>query len=102
VRTDLHYQYNSMITLHIVGIPVDAAAWDLPAVFRFIKKEGNIAPLEMARTFNNGFGMVLVVAREDVEEVENLLQEQGETSVRIGELTNAPGVEMRNLEKWGG
>lgn len=83
-----------------LGCIVDAAAYQLPDVFRFVMRAGGVAPLEMARTFNNGVGMVLVVAKEKVEEVVEMLKEQGEQAIRLGEITDKPGVEMRNLETW--
>ncbi len=62
---------------------------------------GGVAPLEMARTFNNGVGMVLVVAPELVAQAVEALQQAGEKDVyRIGEVTAQRGVEMRNLSAW--
>ena len=49
------------------GCYIDASAWELPPVFRFLMQRGGVAPLEMARTFNNGLGMVLVVAPDAVD-----------------------------------
>jgi phosphoribosylformylglycinamidine cyclo-ligase len=40
---------------------IDASKWAQPALMRFLQQEGNIAPQEMARTFNCGIGMVLAV-----------------------------------------
>lgn len=81
-----------------LGCFIDAATWDLPDVFKFIKREGSVASLEMARTFNNGFGMVLVVGAEKVGSVMDLLKE--EKVVQIGAIINDAGVDMRNLHKW--
>ena len=83
-----------------LGCYVDASTWPLPPVFRFLRKHGNVEPLEMARTFNNGIGLVLIVARDDVNEVLQK-QEGGESSVyKIGEVTSRPGVEMRSVLSW--
>lgn len=46
---------------------VDAPA--LPPLFDWLRSEGDIAPAEMARTFNCGIGMVLVVSPEAVPAV---------------------------------
>ncbi|KAJ2348144.1 Bifunctional purine biosynthetic protein ade1, partial [Coemansia sp. RSA 2618] len=46
---------------------IDASTWELPAVFRWLKQVGNISADEMARTFNCGIGMVLVVAKDNVD-----------------------------------
>ena len=82
------------------GCYVDVTSWDLPAPFRFLIKYGGVEPLEMARTFNNGIGMVLVVAPGLVDQVIQALNKAGETVYKIGEVTNKSGVEMRGLESW--
>ena len=48
----------------------------LPPLFDWLRSEGDIAPAEMARTFNCGTGMVLVVAPEHVAEVVSTLAGQ--------------------------
>ena len=40
---------------------VDADGWDQPGLMAFLQAQGNIEPEEMARTFNCGVGMVVVV-----------------------------------------
>ncbi|KAI0095028.1 aminoimidazole ribonucleotide synthetase [Irpex rosettiformis] len=82
------------------GCYVDASSWNLPPPFRFLMKYGGVEPLEMARTFNNGIGMVLVVAPGLVKQVVRELEKAGETVYRIGEVTAISGVEMRGLEHW--
>ncbi|KAF8215967.1 bifunctional purine ADE1 [Mycena galopus ATCC 62051] len=84
-----------------LGCYIDAAAWPLPPVFRFLMQHGRVAPLEMARTFNNGLGMVCIVSHKDMEVAIDALQRSGDAKVhKIGEVVAAPGVEMRNLEAW--
>ncbi|RDX50484.1 aminoimidazole ribonucleotide synthetase [Lentinus brumalis] len=84
-----------------LGCFIDASTWELPPVFRFLMQHGGVEPLEMARTFNNGLGMVLVVAPDAVPHAVEALQSAGEKNVfRIGEVTAQPGVEMRNLSAW--
>lgn len=84
-----------------LGCFVDVSTWQHPDVFRFLMKTGNVDPLEMARTFNNGIGMVLIVDATKVEEVTQALQAAGPSAVyRIGEVTSKPGVEMRNILTW--
>lgn len=84
-----------------LGCYVDASAWELPPVFRFLMKHGGVEPLEMARTFNNGIGMVLIVDASIADKVVSTLTDTGEAGVyRIGEVTSRSGVEMRNLSAW--
>ncbi|KAJ7446412.1 aminoimidazole ribonucleotide synthetase [Mycena galericulata] len=84
-----------------LGCYIDASTWTLPPVFHFLMKHGGVAPLEMARTFNNGLGMVCIVSQKDVEVAIDALQRSGQATVhKIGEVVAIPGVEMRNLEAW--
>ncbi|KAF7337450.1 Phosphoribosylformylglycinamidine cyclo-ligase [Mycena sanguinolenta] len=84
-----------------LGCYIDASTWALPPVFRFLMQHGGVAPLEMARTFNNGLGMVCIVSHKDVEVAIDALQRSGSAKVyKIGEVVATPGVEMRNLEAW--
>ena len=82
-----------------LGCFIDASTWDLPPVFRWIMKHGNVEPLEMARTFNNGIGMVIAVDPGLVDQAIQSLSENGPV-YKIGEITAQPGVEMKNLEAW--
>ncbi|KAF9015577.1 aminoimidazole ribonucleotide synthetase [Cyathus striatus] len=81
------------------GCYIDVNAWPLPPVFRFLLKEGGIEPLEMARTFNNGIGMVIITSSEKAKIIMNQLQGSGQVYI-IGEVTAVPGVEMRNVLTW--
>ncbi|KAF9460140.1 aminoimidazole ribonucleotide synthetase [Collybia nuda] len=83
-----------------VGCYVDASTWVLPPPFKFVMKYGGVEPLEMARTFNNGIGMVLIVARENVAAVQRALSQGPAEVYKIGEVVAHTGVEMRNLHTW--
>ncbi|HEY9579235.1 MAG TPA: phosphoribosylformylglycinamidine cyclo-ligase [Rhizorhapis sp.] len=65
---------------------VDADSWEQPRLMAFLQAQGNIEPEEMARTFNCGIGMVLVVREEDVAEVTQALTVAGEAATRIGHI----------------
>ncbi len=82
---------------------IDAAAWPVPPVFKWLREQGNVEPGEMARTFNNGVGMVVAVAADKAAGVTATLEEAGETVYRIGELAargNSKGCVIENLESW--
>jgi len=86
---------------------IDVAAWALPPVFRWLMQEGNVQPAEMARTFNCGIGMVLVVAPEHVDQVVRLLDRSagsvggGAAVHKIGRLVQGTSVQLKRLETWG-
>ena len=65
---------------------VDVTAWERPAVFEWLREQGNVAEEEMYRVLNCGIGMVIVVPAEKADEARAHLQAQGETVYRIGEI----------------
>jgi phosphoribosylaminoimidazole synthetase len=65
---------------------IDYNSWTRPEIFDYLQKLGNVTQEEMHRTFNCGIGMVLVVDKNDVLEVQNILQKAGEEVFVIGEL----------------
>ncbi len=65
---------------------VDADTWAQPRLMAFLQAQGAIEPGEMARTFNCGIGMALVVAEHEVADVTADLEAAGETVHRIGRI----------------
>ncbi len=70
-----------------LGVTLDASSWTLPPVFSWLMKTGGIAPYEMARTFNVGLGMVVVVPADKADEAADILREGGETVFTVGSVT---------------
>jgi phosphoribosylformylglycinamidine cyclo-ligase len=70
---------------------IDRSAWEVPPIFRLIQEGGNVAEEEMYRTFNMGIGMVLAVAREDVEAVRSRLP-SALGGLVVGEVVRGKGV----------
>ena len=85
--------------LHAV---IDADAWEQPRLMAFLQAQGHIEPGEMARTFNCGIGMAVVVAEGDVAHVTAALQDAGETVHRIGTIVaGEKGCTVRgSAEAW--
>ena len=48
---------------------IDVNNWKQPGLMSFLQTEGNIAPEEMARTFNCGVGMIIAVSPQHHEKV---------------------------------
>ncbi|MES2338591.1 MAG: phosphoribosylformylglycinamidine cyclo-ligase [Pseudomonadota bacterium] len=63
---------------------IDADAWPQPRLMAFLQAQGSIEPEEMARTFNCGIGMAVIVAAGEADRVSTALTEAGETVFRIG------------------
>ncbi len=70
---------------------VNVQSWEQPAIFEWLQHAGNIEASEMYRTFNCGLGMVLVVDAGDADNTLAILQAEGESAMRIGEIVAAQG-----------
>jgi phosphoribosylformylglycinamidine cyclo-ligase len=77
---------------------LDAGAWPVPPVFRWLARAGGIAADEMLRVFNCGVGMVAVVAPEAADKAVEVLTSEGETVFRIGRLEARPGAAGLRIE----
>lgn len=67
---------------------IDTNSWQWPDVFNWLASAGNIASEEMYRTFNCGVGMVVCIAKDDVEKSLALLTQHGHTAWQIGTIEN--------------
>jgi phosphoribosylformylglycinamidine cyclo-ligase len=65
---------------------LERARWRRPAIFDWLQRAGSVTDVEMLRVFNCGIGMIIVVAPEDVERAERILEEAGESVFRIGSV----------------
>ena len=65
---------------------VDASTWTAPSVFTWLAKAGAISTEELAKTFNMGIGMVLIVSAEEKENAISVLLDHGEEVYEIGHL----------------
>lgn len=65
---------------------INANSWQRPAVFDWLQEQGNVEDTEMYRTFNNGIGMVVVVAAAEAEAALELLKQAGEDACLIGQI----------------
>jgi phosphoribosylformylglycinamidine cyclo-ligase len=69
---------------------IDSARWALPALFAQLQVGGSVAAEEMARTFNCGIGMAVVVAEPDAAAVASDLERGGEVVEMIGAVASGP------------
>ncbi len=69
-----------------LGADIDTGAWALPPVFAWLSDAGEIAPEELARTFNCGIGMTVVIGAGDAARVEKAFRDAGESVHRIGRV----------------
>jgi phosphoribosylformylglycinamidine cyclo-ligase len=69
-----------------LGLEIDLAAWQWPAVFDWLQTSGHIGENEMLRTFNCGIGMAILVPADEAGPVTNALEAAGEAVYRIGRV----------------
>jgi phosphoribosylformylglycinamidine cyclo-ligase len=77
-------------------LPADADAvvhrgtWEVPRIFTEIQRLGEISDHEMAKVFNLGIGMIVVVPAGDRFKALDSLREHGHRAVDLGEVV--PGI----------
>ena len=73
------------------AVSINVGTWDVPPIFPYMKKCGNIDREEMFSTYNMGVGMMMVVDAEDADEVVEALKGAGENASVIGEIVPDEG-----------
>ena len=61
-------------------------AWPQTELFAWLQKTAGIDAREMNRTFNNGIGMVVVIAADEAQACAQTLRDLGETVYTIGKI----------------
>lgn len=75
-----------------LGIKINKGSWEIPEIFPFLQKLGNVDEKDMYNVFNMGIGMILVVAEKDVERTMEILAANGEKPSVIGTVTDGEGI----------
>ncbi len=79
---------------------IDGDTWQRPAVFSWLAISGGVEPAEMARTFNCGIGMIVVVDQDQVDAVTAALSDAGESVSRIGRIVPRGDGPAVTLDNW--
>ena len=70
-------------------------SYEVPAIFKLLAKEGNIAEEMMYNTYNMGIGMMLALDPADVDKAVAAIEAAGETAYIVGEIASGDkGVEL--------
>ena len=69
---------------------LDSSQWDLPSIFTLLQQGGDIQPEEMARTFNCGIGMAVIISADEIDCVSDALRNAGESVFEIGCVEHGP------------
>ncbi|QKE74825.1 phosphoribosylformylglycinamidine cyclo-ligase [Arthrobacter citreus] len=75
-----------------IGAEIDYGSWPIQPIFDLLEEIGELKREEMFNIFNMGIGMVLAVSEENLHEIINLLEEDGEKVFIIGRTTSGEGV----------
>lgn len=65
---------------------IDTGSWQLPEIFQWLQKNGNVETNEMYRTFNCGVGMVLITNASDADAIIAELNQHDEKAWRLGSI----------------
>jgi len=65
---------------------IRTASWPKPPIFEVLHRAGKLATDELYRTFNYGIGLVMVVRREDANDIVDRLHGMHEEAFLIGEI----------------
>ena len=68
---------------------------NFPKIFSELQKLGNISNTEMARTFNLGFGFIIVVSKDTSQKAIDILGK--EHAIELGEITENPEIAIKSL-----
>lgn len=67
---------------------VEKDSYPVPPIFRKLQREGEIAEEMMYNTYNMGIGMLLAVAKEDVEKTVAAIEKANEKAYVVGHIEN--------------
>lgn len=76
---------------------IDRKLWVAPSIFAWLQHLGKVDDVEMARTFNCGIGMVVIVAKENAATAVAYLQASGESVFAIGEIRRRADGEAQTI-----
>ncbi len=65
---------------------VDVGAYTPQPIFSLMAKKGGISQTEMYSTFNMGVGMVVVVAKQEADKAQRVLEENGQPAFVLGDI----------------
>lgn len=85
----------SRILPNACKVILDKDSWERQPIFHFLQKGGNIAEMEMLKTFNCGIGMVAIVHPDHAQDIMDRMAAMGEKAYLIGDVDNREGNEAQ-------
>lgn len=77
-----------------VGCEVWLRSYEVPPVFKLMQEKAGISDEQIYNTFNMGIGMVVCVAKRDVDKTLAILRSTGEECCVIGKTIRGSGVKL--------
>jgi phosphoribosylformylglycinamidine cyclo-ligase len=79
------------------GVVIERSAWQVPAIFQWLQRTGQVPDEDMLRTFNMGIGLIVACDNAQAERLISEFARAGEpAAVRIGRVVSgSKGVEYR-------
>lgn len=77
-----------------MGVQIKKSDVRVLPIFKLLQETGNIPERDMYNTFNMGVGMIVCVAKEDVDAALQVLKANGEDAYVLGELVDGEGVNL--------
>lgn len=71
---------------------IDIDSWEPLMIFELIKRDGDVAPAEMLKTFNMGVGMALIVSPDDEKTALDILGAEGTQAWTLGRIVKGSGA----------
>jgi len=71
---------------------IDLNSWQVPEVFEFLQRQGNVERQEMFNVFNMGVGYVLIVRPSFADSIVKHLNRSGENAWIMGEIVKGNGA----------
>jgi phosphoribosylformylglycinamidine cyclo-ligase len=72
--------------------------WDIPPVFTWLRKQGDLSWEEMLQIFNSGIGYMLIIRPDIEEDVMSRLRALGQDAWIIGEMSERPGEDSEQVD----
>ena len=69
-------------------LEIDWSSWEWPEIFKMIQEDGNIATEDMIRPFNLGIGLILIIDKNYLPELDKHLKNQKEDYVVLGKVVS--------------
>ena len=87
-----------------LALSIDCTSWDLPPVFQWLAQQGRVPAAELARTFNCGIGMLLLVSADKADACLDALRSGPEPDAWIagslGPRGDEPAVGFAGQDSW--